>query len=48
MPQKYNVIATFTVSGEIHVFDYSQHPTTPLSLEAIRPEIRLTGHTSEG
>ena len=48
MPQKYNVIATKTVSGEVHIFDYSQHPTTPENLDQIRPEIRLTGHTAEG
>jgi histone-binding protein RBBP4 len=48
MPQKYNVIASHTTSGEIHIFDYSQHPTTPVSLEQVRPEVRLIGHQAEG
>jgi len=48
MPQKPNVIATKTLSGEVHVFDYLQHPPTPVSQEQIRPEIRLIGHTAEG
>lgn len=48
MPQKYNVIATKTTSGEVHVFDYSQHPATPVSLDHVKPEVRLVGHTCEG
>lgn len=48
MPQKYNVIATKTTSGEVHVFDYSQHPATPVNLDHVKPEVRLVGHTTEG
>jgi histone-binding protein RBBP4 len=48
MPQKSNVIATKTISGEVHVFDYSQHPSKPESDTQIRPELRLVGHTKEG
>ena len=46
MPQKYNVIASHTNSGEIHIFDYSQHPTTPVSLEQVRPEVKQIGRAS--
>ena len=47
MPQKFNVIATKTVSGEVHVFDYTQHPTKPEN-DIVKPQLRLTGHTKEG
>jgi histone-binding protein RBBP4 len=42
------VIATKTISGEIHIFDYSQHQSKPESDTMIRPELRLVGHTKEG
>ncbi len=29
MPQKCNVIATKTISGEVHVFDYTMHHSKP-------------------
>ncbi len=48
MPQRPQIIATKAISGEIHVFDYLSHPSTPVSLEQIRPEVRLVGHTAEG
>jgi len=48
MPQKYNIIATKTTSGEVHVFDYLQHPATPVSHDQIRPEVKLIGHSLEG
>ena len=44
MPQKYNIIATKTVGGEIHIFDYTKHPTKPKD-EHIRPNLRLKGHS---
>ncbi|KAL4484211.1 hypothetical protein ABPG72_003495 [Tetrahymena utriculariae] len=47
MPQKYNVIATKVTNGEIHVFDYTQHPTTPQN-DQVRPQLRLVGHSAEG
>lgn len=47
MPQSHNVIATKTVSGEVHLFDYFKHPTRPADAE-VRPNMRLLGHRSEG
>ena len=47
MPQKFNVIATKTTSGEVHVFDYTQHPTKPEN-DIVRPQLRLMGHSKEG
>ncbi|EGR30912.1 retinoblastoma-binding protein, putative [Ichthyophthirius multifiliis] len=47
MPQKYNVIASKLNNGEIHVFDYTQHPTQPVG-DQVKPQLRLTGHTQEG
>lgn len=47
MPQKYNIIATKTNSGQVHIFDYSQHKSRPESDE-VRPELRLAGHTRLG
>ena len=29
MPQSHNVVATKTISGEVHVFDMYRHPTRP-------------------
>lgn len=48
MPQKPTIIATKTISGEVHVFNYLQHPAIPASLDQVRPEVRLVGHTAEG
>ena len=47
MPQKYNIIATKTISGEIHIFDYFKHPTKPSDL-TVKPNLVLKGHTKEG
>lgn len=49
MPQvdKYNIIASKTVSGEVHIFDYFKHPPKPTDNQ-IKPEMRLTGHSKEG
>lgn len=47
MPQKFNVIATKTTSGEVHIFDYTQHPTKPEN-DIVKPQLRLTGHSKEG
>jgi len=47
MPQKPNIIATKTNIGEVHIFDYNKHPSCPTD-SAVRPELRLTGHTEEG
>ena len=49
MPSKPNVIATKTVSGAVHVFDYTKHPSTPdASQRTARPELSLLGHEKEG
>ena len=48
MPQKYNIIATKTNFGEVHIYDYSQHPPVPENTEHIQPELVLTGHTANG
>lgn len=47
MPQKYNIIATKTNSGEVLIFDYTKHPTEP-SKETIDYQLKLTGHTDYG
>jgi len=47
MPQNPCLIATKVVSGEVHLFDYTKHPSTP-SNSAVKPDLRLTGHTQEG
>ena len=47
MPQSHKIIATKTVSGEVHVFDYFKHGGTPSSRE-VKPDMRLTGHSKEG
>ena len=46
-PQNSFWIATKTVSGEVHVFDYSKHPSQPAD-DTVRPEIRCKGHEKEG
>jgi histone-binding protein RBBP4 len=49
MPQKFNIIATKTIMGEVHIFDYHKHPSKPVSdTAAARPELRLTGHERDG
>lgn len=48
MPQKPNIIATKTISGEVHIFDYLKHPPVPEDTENINPELILTGPTEEG
>jgi histone-binding protein RBBP4 len=47
MPQNPCLIATKTTSGEVHLFDYTKHPSNP-SNNVIKPELRLTGHSREG
>jgi len=48
MPQNPFIIASKTVSGEVHVFDTSQHPLVPAPGKAVEPQLRLRGHTREG
>ena len=47
MPQNPCIIATKTVKGEVHIFDYTRHPLNP-SGTAVTPQLRLQGHTMEG
>lgn len=46
MPQSHKIIATKTVSGEVHIFDYFKHGST--TNEEVKPDLRLLGHTREG
>ena len=49
MPQehRFNIIATKTPSGEVHIFDYFKHPPKPAD-NIPRPDMRLLGHSKEG
>ncbi|KAJ0508993.1 putative transcription factor WD40-like family [Helianthus annuus] len=48
MPQDPFVIATKTISSEVHVFDYKNHPARPPIGGRSNPDLRLTGHCREG
>ncbi|KAI5061499.1 hypothetical protein GOP47_0024004 [Adiantum capillus-veneris] len=48
MPQNPVIIATKTVSGQIHVFDYTMYPSTPPISQQSSPCLRLAGHSAEG
>ena len=52
MPQNPCLIASKTISGEVHIFDYTKHPSKPvadsLTGSKASPNLRLTGHTKEG
>lgn len=48
MPQDPFVIATKTVSAEVYVFDYSKHDSKPSPDGVCKPDLRLTGHKTEG
>jgi histone-binding protein RBBP4 len=45
--QDHNLIATKTVKGEVHIFNYFKHPPKPTDSQ-IKPDQRLLGHTAEG
>lgn len=46
---RYNIIATQTSSGEIHIYDYFKHPNQPKEeKEDPKPELRLKSHDKEG
>ena len=47
MPQSNNIIATKTISGEVHIFDYFKHPSKPQNDE-VKPDLKLLGHKREG
>ena len=46
MPQNQDIIATMSVSGDVLVFDRTQHPMRGTGV--CKPQIRLTGHSKEG
>lgn len=48
MPQDPFIIATKTSSSEVNIFDYRNHPAEPPIGGTSRPDLRLTGHRSEG
>lgn len=48
MPDNPCVIATKTVSGEVHIFDYTKHPSQPVPGATPSPDLRLRGQTREG
>jgi histone-binding protein RBBP4 len=48
MPQNCCVIATKTVSGEVHIFDYTKHPSMPGPNAPVNPDLRLVGQAKEG
>jgi len=47
MPQKPNIIATKSPSGDCLIFDYTKHGSTTDD-PICRPQLRLTGHRKEG
>ena len=47
MPQNNNIIASKTVSGQIHIYDLNSHPAKPKD-NLVKPEMRLGGHDNEG
>lgn len=48
MPQNYFIIATKTISSEVHLFDYRNHPFKPPLDGKCSPDLRLRGHSDEG
>ncbi|CAG8488051.1 14340_t:CDS:2 [Racocetra fulgida] len=48
MPQKQDIIATKTVSGDVYIFDRTKHPLKPLTDGGCQPELKLRGHVKEG
>lgn len=48
MPDNPCVIATKTVSGEVHIYDYTKHPSQPAAGAIPSPDLRLKGQAREG
>ncbi|KAI9299234.1 putative histone-binding protein rbbD [Neoconidiobolus thromboides FSU 785] len=48
MPQKLDIIASFSSTGKVFIFDRTRHPLSPPEDGICRPEIELSGHTQEG
>ena len=47
MPQSHKIIASKTISGDVHIFDYFKHGVSPTTDE-VKPELVLLGHQREG
>jgi len=47
MPQNPNILASKTISSEIHIFDINKHEAVPTNNQ-VNPELRLIGHEKEG
>ncbi|KAI3675905.1 hypothetical protein L1987_85501 [Smallanthus sonchifolius] len=48
MPHDPFIIATKTLSSEVHIFDYRNHPAKPPIGVTSNPDLRLMGHCSDG
>jgi histone-binding protein RBBP4 len=48
MPQNPDLIAIQAISGEVLVFDRTEHPSEPERGGVRKPDIRLVGQTKEG
>lgn len=48
MPQDPCIIATKTINSEVHIFNYKNHSAKPSLGGRSNPDLRLTGHTSDG
>ncbi|KAJ9056392.1 Histone-binding protein rbbp4 [Entomophthora muscae] len=48
MPQKPDIIGTFSSTGKVFIFDRTRHPSDPPEDGKCRPEIELQGHLKEG
>ncbi|KAL7751771.1 Histone acetyltransferase type B subunit 2 [Sorochytrium milnesiophthora] len=48
MPQKPNLVATKTVSGDVYLFDLTKFPYQPPPNATCNPSLKLKGHTAEG
>ena len=47
-PDNPTVLATKTNSGEVHIFDYTKHPSQPAPDARCNPDLRLRGQIQEG
>lgn len=48
MPQDGSIIATKTNLFEVHIFDLKNHPAKPPVGGISNPDLRLTGHNTDG
>ena len=48
MPQNPYLIATKSPASEVHVFDWSKHPSKPAADGRFEPDLVLKGHQKEG